>query len=68
LHLLAAYLPGEGIVLMQMIVEKDKENEIVAAPKLLECLDLRNKVVTGDAMQTQRKLSIQIVASGGDFV
>lgn len=68
LHLLAAYLPGEGIVLMQMIVEKDKENEIVVAPKLLASLDLRNKVVTGDAMQTQRKLSIQIVAAGGDFV
>lgn len=68
LHLLAAYLPGEGLVLMQMVVDKSKENEIVVAPKLLECLDLRNKVVTGDAMQTQRQLSIQIVASGGDFV
>jgi len=54
--------------LMQMVVEKDKENEIVVAPKLLECLDLRNKVVTGDAMHTQRQLSIQIVAAGGDFV
>ena len=68
LHLLAAYLPGEGIVLMQMVVEKEKENEIVVAPKLLACLDLRNKVVIGDAMQTQRKLSLQIVAAGGDFV
>jgi predicted transposase YbfD/YdcC len=68
LHLLAAYLPGEGIVLMQMIVEKEKENEIVVAPKLLACLDLRHKVVVGDAMQTQRKLSIQIVAAEGDFV
>lgn len=68
LHLLAAYLPGEGIVLMQMVVEKDKENEIVVAPKLLKCLDLRNKVVIGDAMHTQRQLSIQIVDAGGDFV
>jgi predicted transposase YbfD/YdcC len=68
LHLLAAYLPGEGIVLMQMIVEKEKENEIVVAPKLLKCLDLRNKVVVGDAMHTQRKLSTQIVAAEGDFV
>jgi len=68
LHLLAAYLPGEGIVLMQMAVEKDKENEIVVALKLIDCLDLRNKVVTGDAMHTQRQLSTQIVAAGGDFV
>ena len=68
LHLLAAYLPGEGLVLMQMVVEKDKENEIVVAPKLLKCLDLRNKVVIGDAMHTQRQISIQIVESGGDYV
>lgn len=68
LHLLAAYLPGEGIVLMQMVVQKDKENEIVVAPKLLKCLDLRNKVVVGDAMHTQRQLSIQIVEAEGDFV
>lgn len=68
LHLLAAYLPGAGIVLMQMVVEKDKENEIVVAPKLLSCLDLREKVVVGDAMHTQRQLSIQIVTAGGHFV
>ena len=46
---------------MQMVVEKEKENEIVVAPKLLKCLDLRNKIVVGDAMQTQRQLSTQIV-------
>ena len=67
-HLLAAYLPGEGLVLMQMVVEQDKENEIVVAPKLLNCLDLRNKVVVGDAMHTQRALSLQIVEAGGDYV
>lgn len=68
LHLLAAYLPGEGVVLMQMVVEKDTENEIVVAPKLLQCLDLRNKVVVADAMHTQRTLSAQIVAAGGDYL
>ena len=68
LHLLAAYLPGEGLVLMQMVVEKDKENEIVVAPKLLKCLDLRHKIVVGDAMQTQRRLSTQIVEAEGDYV
>jgi predicted transposase YbfD/YdcC len=68
LHLLAAYLPGEGIVLMQMVVEKDKENEIIVAPKLLKCLDLRHKIVIGDAMHTQRRLSIQIVEAGGEYV
>ena len=67
-HLLAAYLPGEGLVLMQMVVEQDKENEIVVAPKLLNCLDLRHKVVVGDALHTQRAVSLQIVEAGGDYV
>ena len=67
LHLLAAYLPSEGLVLMQVAVAC-KENEIVAAPKLLQCLDLRNKVVIADALHTQRKLSAQIVAAQGDYI
>jgi predicted transposase YbfD/YdcC len=66
-HLLAAYLPGEGVVLAQVAVEK-KENEIVAAPKLLEKLDLRDKIVMGDAMHTQRQLSQQITEAGGDYI
>lgn len=66
-HLLAAYLPSEGLVLMQVEVQ-NKENEIVAAPKLLKSLDLRQKVVIGDAMHTQRQLSIQIVEAGGDYL
>lgn len=66
-HLLAAYVPAEGIVLMQVAVP-NKENEIVAAPQLLACLDLRGKVVIGDAMHTQRELSVQLLAAGGDFV
>lgn len=67
LHLLAAYLPAEGIVLVQMAVE-NKENEIVAAPKVLASLDLRGKIVMGDAMQTQRALSVQIVEAEGDYI
>lgn len=67
LHLLAAYLPGEGLVLMEMQVESH-ENEIPVAPQVLQCIDLRGKVVIGDALHTQRKISVQIVASGGDFI
>lgn len=68
LHLLAAYLPEQGFVLLQMVVEKEKENEIVVAPKLLGCLELHNRVVVADAMHTQRELSVQIVEDGGEFV
>lgn len=66
-HLLAAYLPEEGIVLMQLATGS-KENEISVAPRLLQCLDLRGKVVVGDAMQTQRQLSVQILAAGGEYL
>lgn len=66
-HLLSAYLPAEGLVLMQIAIER-KENELSAAPRLLQTLDLRGKVVVGDAMFTQRELSAQIVAGGGEYV
>jgi predicted transposase YbfD/YdcC len=66
-HLLAAYLPDEGIVLMQ-VAAGCKDNEISAAPALLKTLDLRGKVVAGDAMHTQRQLSVQILAAGGDYL
>ncbi len=66
-HLLAAYLPGEGLVLAQVEVTK-KENEIPATPRVLKVLDLRGKIVTGDALLTQRTISIQIVEGGGEYV
>jgi predicted transposase YbfD/YdcC len=66
-HLLAAYLPAAGVVLAQVAVDQN-ENEISAAPRLLRHLDLTGMVVTGDAMHTQRDLSIQIVEQGGDYL
>lgn len=66
-HLLAAYLPEEGIFLCQ-VQAGSKENEISVAPKLLAGIDLRGKVVAADAMHTQRKLSVQILAAGGDYL
>ncbi len=66
-HLLAAYLPAEGIVLMQVAVA-GHENEIRAAPQVLKCLDLRGKIVIADALHTQRKLSAQIVKAKGQYI
>lgn len=67
LHLLAAYLPAEGIVLLQLTVDQ-KTNEISVAPELLKRLNLQGKIVTGDALHTQRAVSLQIVAAGGDYI
>lgn len=66
-HLLAAFLPEEGWILMQVQVE-EQENEIPAAVRMLKCLDLRGKVVTGDALLAQKHLSAQVVEAGGDYV
>jgi predicted transposase YbfD/YdcC len=66
-YLLAAYLPKEGIVLMEVAIE-GKGSEIPAAAKVLKSIDLREKVVMGDALHTQRQVSIQIVASGGEYI
>lgn len=66
-YLLAAYLPSEGIVLMEVAVE-GRGSEIPAAPKLLKQVDLREKVVMGDALHTQRQVSIQIVEAGGEYI
>jgi predicted transposase YbfD/YdcC len=67
IHLLAAFLPDEGWVMFQVEVGS-KENEIPAAGRVLKCLDLRGKIITGDAMLAQRELSLQIVQAGGEYV
>jgi predicted transposase YbfD/YdcC len=67
LHLLAAYLPAEGWVMLQVEVDR-KESEIPAASRVVRCLDLRGKIVTGDAMLAQRELSAQITEGGGEYV
>ncbi len=66
-HLLAAYLPGSGLVLMQVAVGS-KENEISAAPKLMKAIDLNGVTVIGDAMHAQRQMSTQIAEAGGHFI
>lgn len=66
-YLLAAYLPAEGLVMMEVELA-GKGSEIPAAPKVLKSIDLREKVVMGDALHTQRDVSIQIVEAGGDYI
>jgi len=66
-YLLAAYLPSEGLVLMEIALE-GKGGEIPGATKLLNLVDLREKVIMGDALHTQRAVSIQIVEAGGDYI
>lgn len=66
-HLLSVYDIQEGKVLVQMNVDS-KENEIVVAPQALSVLDLTGKLISADAMHTQRAFSAQIVDAGGNYI
>ena len=67
LCLLALFLPGEGVTLAQLAIPEG-QSEVSAAPTLLSWVDLRNKVVVGDALHTQRQISIQIGKAGGNYL
>jgi predicted transposase YbfD/YdcC len=66
-HLLAGYVPDEGWVWLQVEVSH-VENEIPAALRLVKSLDLRGKIVTGDALLAQRTLSSEIVKRKGEYL
>jgi predicted transposase YbfD/YdcC len=66
-YLLSIYDVKYWKVLAQVEVGR-KENEISRAPKVLESVEISQKVVTGDAMHTQKALSGQIVGQGGDYI
>lgn len=66
-HLLAVYVPGQGLVLAQAQVDK-KENEIVVAPKIVSQVILAGMIVIADAMHTQKSFSEQVFAAKADYV
>lgn len=66
-HLVAAYLPGQGVVLAQLAVNR-KANELTVVPQLLAQIDLHGLIVSGDAIFAQRNLSIQVVEGGGEYI
>jgi predicted transposase YbfD/YdcC len=64
-HLLSALAHRVGLTLAQQAVD-DKTNEIPVAVEVLRHLVLEGRIVTMDALLTQRQ--IQIVDAGGDYV
>ena len=67
LHLVQAFASEARLVLGQVRVE-GKSNEIAAVPALLGMLALKGRVVTADAMHTQRRTAQAVTAAGGDYV
>jgi predicted transposase YbfD/YdcC len=66
-HVVSAYGNDSGLVLAQTATA-EKSNEITAIPKLLSLLDLKECLVTIDAIGTQVAIAQQIVDSKGDYL
>lgn len=66
-HLLSALAHQVGVTLAQHAVD-DKTNEITAVETLLQRLVLDGRIVTMDALLTQRHVAQTIVDKGGDYV
>ena len=66
IYVVSAWSTENGMVLGQEKVN-EKSNEITAIPQLLNLLDLKNKVITIDAMGCQHEIAKQIVDKRGDY-
>jgi len=66
-HLLSALAHQVGVTLAQHAVD-DKTNEITAVETLLHHLVLEGRIVTMDALLTQRHVAQTIGDKGGDYV
>ena len=67
LHIVSAWCDEEGICFGQKTV-KEKENEIIAIPELLDTLQIKGYIVTIDAMGTQTKIAEKITNKKADYV
>ena len=67
LHTVSAYDTGSHVVFGQEKVDS-KSNEITAIPALLDVMDIKNAVITIDAMGCQFLIADIIVNKGADYV
>ena len=67
-QLLSALRHDTGMVIGQANVENDKTNEILAFAPLVKPLNLAGRVVTADAIHTQKKAARLVVGKGGHYI
>lgn len=67
LYMVSAWSEANGLCLGQEKVNA-KSNEITAIPKLIDALDLRECIVTMDAIGCQKSIANAIVNAGADYV
>lgn len=67
LQTLNVYSNDYGICLAQKFIE-EKTNEIPAAQEILRLMELRDTIVTADAMNCQKETAATIISRKGDYV
>ncbi len=67
IHEISAWSHENGIVLGQIKTD-EKSNEITAIPELIKLLELKDTIITIDAMGCQKNIALCIVNSGADYV
>jgi len=67
LHIVSAWATKNRLLLAQMKTA-DKSNEITAIPKLLDLIDIKQSVITIDAMGCQKKIARHIYEKQADYV
>jgi len=67
IHMVSAWASANRLVLGQLKVD-EKSNEITAIPKLLQLLDVKDAVVTIDAMGCQKEIAQVITEQEADYV
>lgn len=66
IRMVSAYSVHDGISIGQEEIA-EKSNEIPAVQKLIENIDVKDCVVTADAMHCQKKTCKLVIEGGGDF-
>lgn len=67
LNTMSVYSHNYGVSIIQDYI-KEKDNEIPMGPILLEQLNLKNCIVTSDALNTQKETVKSIIKKNGDYV
>lgn len=67
LHMLNAFSAENRLVLGQLAVD-EKSNEITAIPKLMEMLDLKDCVITADALNCQKTVTAKVIEKKADYI
>lgn len=66
-HLVSTWASANNLLLAQEKVA-GKSNEITAIPRLLRILELKNCIVTIDAMGCQKEIAKTIIGRGADYI